>query len=44
MRNLRQGCLRRQLQFLRRQYLQSSDLPFSDVLSDTIAKQALKPA
>ena len=41
VRNLRQGCLRRQLQFLRRQYLQSGDLPFNDVLSEDIAEQAL---
>jgi len=41
MRHLRQGCLRRQLQFFQRQYLQDGDLSFSNVLSEDIISQAL---
>lgn len=41
MRNVRQGCLRRQLQFLQRQYLQCGELPFSNLLSENVIAQAL---
>ncbi len=36
--------LRQQLQFLRRQFLQEGDLPFTDVLSTEIVSQALTSA
>lgn len=41
MRNVRQGCLRRQLQFLQRQYLQGGELPFSNLHSDSVIAQSL---
>ncbi len=41
MRDCNRGRFRQQLWFLRRQFLQEGDLPFSDVLSDEIVKQAL---
>lgn len=41
MRNCSQGGFRQQLSFLRRQFLQEGELPFSDVLSEKIVKQAL---
>jgi len=41
MRNIRQGCLRRQLQFLQRQYLQCGELPLSNLLSESVIAQAL---
>jgi hypothetical protein len=41
MRHSNQGCFRQQVQFLRRQFLQDGDLPFSNVLSAEIVKQAL---
>ena len=38
MRDFSQGRLRQQISFLRRQFLQEGDLPFTDVLSaETIA-------
>lgn len=36
-----QGWFRQQVRFLRRQFLQDGDLPFSDVLSEEIVEQAL---
>lgn len=36
-----QGRFRQQVSFLRRQYLQDGDLPFTDVLSEQIVEQAL---
>ena len=44
MRACTQGRFRQQLSFLRRQFLQEGELPFSDVLSETIVKQALLEA
>ena len=44
MRDCTQGRFRQQLSFLRRQFLQEGELPFSDVLSETIVKQALLEA
>ena len=44
MRGFTQGRFRQQLSFLRRQFLQEGELPFSDVLSDNIIKQALVDA
>ena len=41
MRNCNQGWFQRQVTFLRRQFLQDADLPFTDVLSETIVAQAL---
>ena len=41
MRNVRQDSLRRQLQFLQRQYLQCGELPFSNLLSESVLAQAL---
>jgi hypothetical protein len=35
------GRVRQQLRFLRRQFLQEGELPFSDVLSETVVTQAL---
>jgi hypothetical protein len=37
-----QGWLRQQVGFLRRQFLQDGDLPFTDVLSEDLVAQALK--
>lgn len=37
-----QGRLRQQVRFLRRQFLQDGDLPFTDVLSEGMVTQALK--
>lgn len=37
-----QGRFREQFRFLRRQFLQDGDLPFTDVLSEEIVQQALK--
>ena len=39
-----QGRLHRQVRFLRRQFLQDGDLPFTDVLSEKIVSQALAAA
>ena len=39
-----QGRLRQQINFLRRQFVQDGDLPFSDVLSEKIVLQALSAA
>ena len=41
MRNSSGGRFRQQVRFLRRQFLQDGDLPFSDVLSEGIVAQAL---
>ena len=41
MRDLSQGRLRQQVSFLRRQFLQEGDLPFTDVLSETTIAPAL---
>ena len=41
MRYSNQGRFRQQVSFLRRQYLQDGDLPFSNVLSEQIVAQAL---
>src|ERR1700687_1916186 len=41
MRYSNHGWFRQQASFLRRQFLQDGDLPFSDVLSDGIISQAL---
>jgi hypothetical protein len=41
MRDCNQGRFRQQIRFLRRQFLQDGDLPFSNVLSEEIVKQTL---
>src|SRR5580692_6305790 len=41
MRYCNQGWFRQQVSFLRRQFLQDGDLPFSNVLSEGIVAQAL---
>ncbi len=41
MRDCNQGRFQQQIRFLRRQFLQDGDLPFSDVLSEEIVSQAL---
>ena len=41
MRDSNQGWFQRQVTFLRRQFLQDAELPFTDVLSETIVAQAL---
>ncbi len=41
MRDSNQGWFQRQVNFLRRQFLQDGDLPFSNVLSEEIVAQAL---
>lgn len=41
MRHSNPGSVQRQVTFLRRQFLQDADLPFTDVLSETIVGQAL---
>lgn len=41
MRDCNQGRFRQQIRFLRRQFLQDGDLPFSNVLSQEIVAQAL---
>jgi hypothetical protein len=41
MRHCNQGWFRQQVQFLRRQYLQDGELPFSNVLSEEVVAQAL---
>ena len=41
MRDCNQGRFRQQIRFLRRQFLQDGDLPFTDVLSQEIVAQAL---
>lgn len=41
MRHSRHGCFQQQLSFLRRQFLQDGDLPFSNILSEEIVTQAL---
>ena len=44
MRDCNQGCFRQQFRFLRRQFLQDGDLPFSKVLSEGSLEQALTAA
>src|SRR3990170_1084376 len=41
MRSYRQGRFRQQASFLRRQFLQDGDLPFTDVLSEGVVEQAV---
>jgi Transposase DDE domain len=41
MRHSNQGRFRHQVQFLRRQFLQDGDLPFTDVLSEDLVTKAL---
>ena len=41
MRHFTQGRIQRQVSFLRRQFLQDGDLPFTDVLSVEVVSQAL---
>jgi hypothetical protein len=41
MRDFSQGRFRQQIRFLRRQFLQDGDLPFSDILSEQIVAQAM---
>ena len=41
MRHSNQGRLRPQMQFLRRQFAQDVDWPFSDVLSEDLVAQTL---
>jgi hypothetical protein len=41
MRHLTQGRMQRQVRFLRQQFLQDGDLPFTDVLSAEVVSQAL---
>ncbi len=41
MRDCNQGRFRQQVSFLRRQFLQDGDLPFSNILSEGIVAQAL---
>jgi hypothetical protein len=41
MRDCNQGRFQQQVRFLRRQFLQDGDLPFSKVLSNEIVEQAL---
>jgi hypothetical protein len=41
MRHSNQGRFRHQVQFLRRQFLQDGDLPFTDVLSEDLVAKAL---
>jgi Transposase DDE domain len=41
MRHCNQGWFRQQVQFLRRQFLQDGDLPFTNVLSASLIEQAL---
>ncbi len=41
MRDCNQGRFRRQIRFLRRQFLQDGDLPFSNLLSEEVVENAL---
>jgi len=41
MRHSNHGRLRQQVQFLRRQFLQNGDLPFTDILTEKVVAQAL---
>ena len=41
MRHFTEGSIQRQVSFLRRQFLQDGDLPFTDVLSAEVVSQAL---
>ena len=41
MRHSNQGRFRQQVQFLRRQFLQDGDLPFTNVLSEELVTRAL---
>ena len=42
MRHFIQGRIQRQVRFLRQQFLQDGDLPFTDVLSAEVVSQALR--
>src|SRR2546428_517718 len=42
MRHSNQGRFRQQVSFLRRQFLQDGDLPFTNVLSEDLVERALK--
>ena len=42
MRLFRQGRLRQQVEFVRRQFLQEGQLPFADILSTDCFSQALE--
>ena len=44
MRHLNHGRFRQQVQFLRRQFLQNGDLPFTDILTEKVVAQALTVA
>ena len=41
MRHFTQGRIQRQVSFLRQQFLQDGDLPFTDVLTAEVVSQAL---
>ena len=41
MRHSNHGRFRQQVQFLRRQFLQNGDLPFTDILTEKVVAQAL---
>ena len=41
MRHSNHGRFRQQVQFLRRQFLQNGDLPFTDILTEQVVAQAL---
>ena len=41
MRNLKRGCIRQQLQFLQRQYLQGGELPLSKILCRSAVRSTL---
>jgi hypothetical protein len=41
MRHSNQGWFRQQVSFLRRQFLQDGDLPFTNVLSEDLVARAL---
>jgi len=41
VRNLRRGCIRQQLQFLQRQYVQDGEMPLNNMLSESLISQAL---
>src|ERR1051325_10700171 len=43
MHHFNQGRFRHEVQFLRRQFLQDGDLPFTDVLSEDLVAQTLTP-
>jgi len=41
MRHSNHGRFRQQVQFLRRQFLQDGNLPFTDILTEKVVAQAL---